>query len=607
MSFLSPWALLGLLSVPVLLWLWRLSATRRHVHVPSLIPFEHLLRRQPRRRRHLVVNGLFWLQLAALAGLALALAQPVLFQRRASTTLVILDTSASMAARWKGSNAFEHARRALLERVERKGLADQLFLMTTAPAAPVLPSPTNDAGALRRAVHAIQVTHLGGNLSTAAHIGRSLLRAAPDETWVVTDEPAPAGQLPDNVRWLRVGGPAPNVAIVGLDAQGSLCTPADARIVVTVQNFSNEPTQVTVTATKQSDQVASAGVDVAARARTALPLALPLEAAGELEVTLDAQGDALDVDNHAWLDLHQSASLPIVVHARRSSLTEVVSAWLGACQALRWQTGDPTPHSPYLLITDDEEEQPAVAAAIMRFSPPPSQEPVPVHWVVSADHPIGSYLAPVEVVAAPVNLSAGLALSGTPVVSGLIRGRRAPLVVADERDGRRLVWMLFDPSGHRDSTPIILTFFNSLRWLMGHAQTALAGEPLTVAGLKPGTVEVQRPDGSMDMVDAEGDLISYQATTFAGRYRFRGSRGSSEAAVAVNFFNPLESNLIDRSSTWRAVQAPGILTGTASPKPVAHERRGGGPLYPLASLVMMVLLCLLVIEWRLYSAKRMSP
>ncbi|MBI2495056.1 MAG: VWA domain-containing protein, partial [Candidatus Omnitrophica bacterium] len=125
MHLLSPLGLLGLLSLPVLLWLWRLSAARRPVHVPSLIPFEHLLRRQPRRRTRLVVNGLFWLQLAALAGLALALAQPVVFQRQANTSLIVLDTSASMGARWKGSTAFEHARRALLERIERKGLTDQ--------------------------------------------------------------------------------------------------------------------------------------------------------------------------------------------------------------------------------------------------------------------------------------------------------------------------------------------------------------------------------------------------------------------------------------------------------------------------------------------------
>ena len=46
----------------------------------------------------LVVNLLFWLQLAALLGSVLALARPQLIRPGSQTTLVILDTSASMAA-----------------------------------------------------------------------------------------------------------------------------------------------------------------------------------------------------------------------------------------------------------------------------------------------------------------------------------------------------------------------------------------------------------------------------------------------------------------------------------------------------------------------------
>ena len=109
MSLLSPLALLWLGSVAALLWLWRLSATRRQTRVPSLVPFVHLLRRPPHRRSRLFINLLFWLQLAALIILAFVLAQPVWFRPATKTVLVIVDTSASMEARLRGPSAFTRA------------------------------------------------------------------------------------------------------------------------------------------------------------------------------------------------------------------------------------------------------------------------------------------------------------------------------------------------------------------------------------------------------------------------------------------------------------------------------------------------------------------
>ncbi len=591
MSLLVPWALLWLGAVPVLIWLWRLSATRRQMRIPSLIPFEHLLRRSSRQRRRLIVNALFWLQLAALAGLALALAQPVLFQSRARTVLVILDTSASMGAHRHGPSAFEQAKRILLARIARTSLGQQFFVLTTSPVAPVLPQATSDATLLTRAVGALRVSHLGGNLTTAAHIGRSLLGTTPDETVVVTDEPAPLGRLADTVRWLRVGEPIPNVAIVGLEAQGSLCTPADARLIATIQNFSNETAAVTVTATHGGRPLVQARADLAPRARLALPLALPEGAEGDVEVALEVPGDGLDVDNRAWMDVHRTATLPIVIRSQRPSFLHTVSSWLDACPGLRWTSEAPSTSGPFLLITDEAKPPSPPPAALLAFRSSAPSQPILSHWLVSSDHPISAYLAPVGLVAARVNVSSGLGTPGTPVVSALINGQKVPLVVVDEHEGRRSVSMLLDPMG-ADAPAMLLAFFNSLRWLMGTADGITVGEPLTAAGFGPGTVKVRRPDGSTETVETEHGLVQYEATTLAGLYRC--SQGSIEMTVPVNFFNPLESNLLDRVSTWRVI-----------PEPAAPSRAPVRVRHPLAPFVMMLLLVLLLIEWRMYSVKRL--
>lgn len=622
MTLLAPLGLLGLLSIPVLLWLWRLASTQRRLSVPSLIPFEHLLRRPVRRRTQLVVNLLFWLQLATLLGLTLALAQPVLLRKRVTTTLVLFDTSASMGAHRRGRSRFEQAKQALLSRVARSSAAEQLFVVTTAPLAPILPQPTSDTTALTHALQTLQATHLGGNLGAAMHLGRALLSTEPDETVVVTDEVAPEetseprsnklerGEEP--VRWIRVGEPSPNVAIVGIDAQQALCVPTGAHGLVTVQNFSDKPTAVTVTALQRGRPLDRARAELAPRARSTLPLALPQDARGELEIALEAPDDSLEVDNHAWMEIRPTASLPIVVRAQNPMWTTALSTWLAACPTLPWSVDAPSAGSPYLLITDQEGDLPppeagpppadlveSAAVAVLFVRTPTSPEPTVGSWVVSSTHPIGSYLSPVELVAARLDPSGNLGMSGVPVVSGLIKGRKVPLVVADEVEGRRVVWMLFAPAEGQASPPVVMTFFNSLRWLMGEGGTTTVGEPLVLGGLSPGTVRVHRPDGSIDDVQMSGGLLRYEATTVAGTYRVR--QGSVEVAAHVNAFNPLESNLLDPPSTWIEVQRADIPERRTMPDQSTRPR------YPLAPLVMMLLLLLLLAEWRLYRAKRISP
>ncbi len=640
MTLLSPWALLWLGSVPVLLWLWRLVSVHRRVVVPSLVPFEHLVARTPKRRGRLAVNALFWLQLAALIGLAVALAQPILFRPHAKVTLVILDTSASMNA----GDTFDRARRTLLAHLAGKPPTAQLFVVTTAPVLPLLPQPTSDALVLTRALDTLRPSHLGGNLSTAERIGRALLAAAPDETFIVTDEPVPppivgpkgrgsaeGGTTGGGVRWVSVGSPRPNAAFVGLDAQGPLCSPSDARVIATVQNFSGEAMPVTVRAVQGGRRLAQTTVQLSPRERRSVSLAIPENTEGQIELTLEAPRDALALDNHAWLDVGRHAALPVVVRSHAPEIRLTLASWLGACQALAWTTEDTPAAHGALVITDRDDDLRSSDAAVLLFVPPsdPStrpagadspaglhRQPVVSHWIVSPDHPVGAYLPSVDVVAAELNLSesersglpapdallrsakqseaSGAQAGGTPVVRALLGGRSVPIVLADEREGRRIVQMRLDPSGSMSSTPLLLVFFNSLRWLMGHRDAQTPGEPLTVAGFAPGPVRVHRPDGSTDTVESLGSTVHYEETTLSGQYRF--VQGARERSAAVNFFDPLESNLFERISTWRPL--PDAAPMDRPPRPVAH---------PLANLLTVALLVLLLIEWWWYSRKSGPP
>ena len=583
MQFLAPLGLLGLLGVPLLIWLWRLSATRRQTVVSSLIPFEHLLRRQPRRRTNLVVNWLFWLQLAALVLLAAALAQPVWLHPRGRLILVVLDTSASMEAALHGLTALDQAKHALRAEIQRKRPGDQWFLISSAPVEALTPQPTSDGSALLHAVQSARATHLAGSLATAARIGRALAGAIPDEILLVSNETPPEGALGEGVRYLPVGGAVPNVALVGLDAQGPLCQAAESRLLATVQNFSDEPVEATLTASREGHRLVQVKQTLEAQARRAVLLALPPETAGRIDVRVEASPDGLAVDDLASIEMRPKAVLPVVVRSDRPALMSTVGAWLGACQALSWSRTPPE-QGPYLAVTDGASDP--AASGELRVVAGSSARNVLSHWMASPDHPVSAYLPGMDVVSAAIS---DAPVDGVPVIEGIVGGRKFPVVSADERDGRRVVSLLADPAGQRDSVPLLLVFFNSLRWLMGGADAVRVGEPITLGGWQAGSVLVHRPDGDTQTVPVSSRVLRYDATTRAGWYRL--TQGGTTLAVAVNFFDPVESDTMTRVSTWRPLPPSAAM---AAAKLMRH---------PLTTFLLGLVLALLLAEWWLYSRR----
>ena len=487
MRFLFPFALVWLLSIPVLVWLWRLASTRHHIRVPSLVPFEHLAKRSPRRRRRVIVNWLFWLQLAALASAALALAQPAIRQH-AATTLVIVDTSASMEAEGRGGSRWDQARRALKTRVARKSPTERWFLIATAPVVPLTPEPTSEGSVLVRAIDDARVQRLGGNLSTAARLGRALLGGDPDRILVVTDEPPPQEPLPDMVEWISVGQPRANVGLVGVDAQGAFCGREAPRVVATIQNFSNEPASITLSAFHERQRLSDISDELPPGGRRAITLSLPA-VTGAVELRLTVPRDGLKADNHARVRVSSHGPLPVWLRASSPAIARTVSRWLAACDGLIW-SADAAPEGPHLLVTD--EEAASADTPSLRFDPPRAPQASVSRWLVAAEHPIGAYLSPLERVSAAINPRPEETASGIPVVQALVQGRRVPVILAQDHGARQVILRL-DPSATPQSTPVLLAFYNSLRWLMADGVPA-------------------------------GD----------------------------NFIDPLESNLLTPASTWRS-------------------------------------------------------
>ncbi len=591
MSLLFPLGLLGLFSVPALLWLWRLSKTHRQTKVASLIPFEHLLAKQPRRRARLIVNLLFWLQLAACVALALALARPMFRHAAVKTILVIVDTSASMQAVGGASRVFDQGLGKLRQRMDAQGPFTQWFVMASAPVTALTPTPVATPGEAERLIRSFGPQDLAGNLAAAAQIGQALLGQAPATTLILSDEAPLSGLEEPGVEWISVGRELPNVALVGVDAEPLLCggVAASSRLVAVVENLSDAEQSVRLAVRQEGRQLSQQTVSLAAGVRSSVPLAISNTAQGWIEVEIVSPKDALALDNRATVFLRQSEAVPVAVVSEDAAFRTTIALWLNACEGLVWSVGVPEEAKPFILITDDSDIVDPRAIGTIRFADAASQESgQPAYWLIEEEHAIGRYLAGVE--PAGVRPSASITQeTGKPVVWALTRGARTPVVSALEEGTRRTVTFALSAPAARDSSQVLVTFLNSLRWMIASAGTSRTGEPLALP-LASGAVNVTRPDGVTERLPHAGGLFSYDGAAQAGLYRF--AQAGQTHVLAANFLDPLESNLRQRAHTWR----PGVVAASTEKSATTAQA-------PLAPMLLWVVVALLLLEWWAYSRK----
>jgi Ca-activated chloride channel family protein len=253
-SVLAPIGLWFLLAVPAIFILYLIQSRYRPQVVASLLLWKRMARdleaeaawRKPRWDLILALQVL----VALLVGLALA--RPAVLGGGAQRLVVVLDTSASMAARDVQPTRFAEARQQVLNLLNSAAPDTRVWLVTAGAAPRVLvdnASPASASGAL----DGVQPEPVAGDLASAVRIAAGL--AAPEagagsQVIVVTDGASslevPAQAVP--VSFKLVGGGTHNLAI----SEVSLRRPAEnadsylagfARVV----NFGPEPLATSIT------------------------------------------------------------------------------------------------------------------------------------------------------------------------------------------------------------------------------------------------------------------------------------------------------------------------------------------------------------------------
>lgn len=621
MGLLNPGNLVYLSSLAVLVAIYLRARAKPTVEVSSLMLFEESAA-PVAKSRVLRTDLLFWLEMAALAALAMALAglyirtaRPALHHMRRA---LVFDLGAGMGARDGSRTRMDDARREALRIVSAASPGDSFSVIGYALEARLLHAQSANLSEVRHVIESLEPTALPAR---AAAMSAALTRArGVSAIDIFADRAAEGGALGAagrnvRVRFHQVGSPDANLAIVAL-ASGTV---AASRGHVLVHNFSDHP------------QFCKVAVDVGGR--TILDTTIPLEPNGQGVVPFGPikhggvvnarilSADSLAADNSRWAYAPDDRPDKVLVLSpdpdARDDLARVL---LAVNRNLIVTAADPatfrvagSPH--YRLAVFNDAYDPGVdAAARLVVYPPP--------WLENAapppDHlPVASTVTMAEMqegdsggqLNAPLKLSPARVLRLPQWMNVVARGTEPggsvsfPLAAFGYGAQGAMGMIAFSVHDHLllnpDKLAALLLTVDMVKRLLApqNLQVVATGDSVSVPAR--GAAKILAPDGTITKVKADAMGRVRLRPVEAGRYEVESAAG--KALVYANYFDAAESNLSasPKASTYHT---PVTYGATEAGEASGHASR----IIPLLLWLVGLALAALLVESALLTRRSLA-
>jgi von Willebrand factor type A domain/Aerotolerance regulator N-terminal len=520
------------------------------------------------------------LQLAFLGLLVLAAAdpRPAAADRGGRSIVLLVDRSASMAARDEAGGRIARARRAAEEIVA--GMTGRDRAMVVSFAAGVSPASgfEDDPARLRAAIAAVDASEEPGDLPTALAFARAVLRDRPRPTLILISDGGfvestrvAAGEALSGIdaRFVPVGQRRDNVAILSFGARRKPADPGSIEAAVVVQSFRAAPTSVMVEIAAGADAVPIERVRLTlepderrrhvlgAIPATETQLWATLRPDAGADGTTAERLDDLAIDDRAFAVVPPLARLKILrvggndlfVDGALLSLGDAVDVRRVPVSALA-TTRASWPAYDAVIFNGVTPPEPPEAGHFLFIDPSGPGSPFPVRGNISepiiseskAHHPVLRHVALTD-----VNIASARRLALAPDDVAVASALGHPLIVARERPGLRVVALAFavrqSDLPMRTAFPLLLA--NSLAFLGGSAPAAglalRTGHPARLpAGERAAPLTLTDPRGETRTLAPLGETIEWPVPA-VGFYRLRAG-GAPERIVAANLGDAVESD-----------------------------------------------------------------
>lgn len=501
MIFLSAWAfgLLGLASVIALLYFLRRREERVVVSAIWLWEEEH---ERPRSALTFLWTKIWLLlvQLAALATLVFALAEPTLTQEflGGGTLAIIIDGSASMQTAEQEQTRYEHAKARAVELIEQRR-PNRLTIIQAQQSPKLLVPLTEDRARALLTLKASQPTLQGDAApSDILELVRSQGGLENFHEVIYISDHAPA--LP--ITWVSVGEPRKNLAITGFAARPVPDGTSRAMVWARVQNFSPEGFEGTLKLFAEEAEIYQERISLGPGEQRSVEALAPLYT--RFRAVLDVADDFV-FDNVRYSVIPKRPKLKILWLGERNFF--LVRA-LSTFAEVSIQTDETASYD--LIIAHKTAIRPVGAVLLINSAAEP--------WVVRAGSI--SELGPLQVLVPGHPLVQNVrgehlrptTLSGAQLAPGaqtLVASGGQPILAAYRSQGLSFVYLGVDlknsPLVLTPSFPILIR--NSIYWLipeLGLPSERFASDEFAMLGftdqtainLDPAESEINRPSSS---------------------------------------------------------------------------------------------------------------
>jgi hypothetical protein len=608
LGFENPAGALGLVAVAVLVALWLLERRRRVIPVASLFLWRQLPARQMERLRFRP-DLLFLLQLALLLALVAGLVRPsvegVPGAVAGARLVLVLDVSASMQTHEAAGTRFELARRHAHALVAGLGSTDETMLITASERARVAVRWTLDHALVQDRLEGLTALDTPTDVTPALELALGEARArAGTRVAVLTDlPPEAAGVSTDALDWEQIGETDDNAAVASLDVDAPAFRPvSEATVSVVVRNYGHAARHVTLEARVGDTPWTVQQLTLAPREAEPVLLTDP-PAPGVVSVRL-RDGDALPADDEAFGWLPPPVPLDVLLVTDSRPFVDAFRAVAAAIGGSRVDAVSPEHYEAVLpvahrvVLFDGVAPPPSTNA--LYAAPPPGNTVCPageatddvrvVDWAPS--HPALAGLDALDATVMPQARPLESPGWGTPIVLAAAHGTAFPLLVAGERDGRRVACLgarLGAPLASSDGLPLLVLALGVVRWLEEPADVALrveTGAPVVAPAALAPAADGDLPPGLR--LAGEPPVLLAERT---GVFHLR-TAGDREGLVLANLFDDRESDV------GRAANGSHPATARAAVAAPSGARR------ELSWWLYLVVAVLLALEWATWARGR---
>ena len=618
-----PLALIGLVSLPIIVAFYMLRLRRRDLPVGSTFLWQQLIRDVEANApwQKLRFSWLLLVQLLIAFIVVLAAARPfsTVDSDLAANVVLVVDTSASMGAATDDEDRMALARERAREVVGRLPVGGRITVVAAADTAEVLVSETDDRQAALDAIDGIEPTQLPGDLTDAFALSSALAARDAESTIVVVTD-AGGERLPEvgvgaPVVVERVGETNQNQAIAALSALRR-AGGAQLDLFVAVTNHATAAATRRLEILADGELVEARDLTIPPGQRAEVLVSTVPAAARTIEAQL-AAGDGLAVDDRAFAVVPAEDTTRTLLVGDGSAYLESALALLprlelyavgetGYEDALEQAAEDGTPYE--LIVFDGLVPDAPPAAATIYLDPPEDgafgsvagriagpridrtdpEEPILRFVDLSSVH-IGR--------ARDVELGDGMrAVVQTPA--------GAPLVAVGEVERRRIGLLTFALA--ESDLPLQVAF----PLLMSNLVDALlpSGDGLLPSSTSLGQTLTLEVDPRIERVASVTDGVEQLVPVTGGRLTLPGADrvgirdvlavsddpeldGVSVGRTAVNLFSADESDLTPGDPQRLTEMGRVTSGGDASTQPTRAEWW-----WPLA----LAALALLALEWLLF-------